>query len=184
MKNWIFFFIASILAAFFLGAILNIFILQSITVDGYSMAPTLKNGENLLINKLPYTINRKPNYGDIIAFDSRLTKPHTIITDVIDFIKYNQIVAKFINNGPVYRIKRVIGMPGDTLEFKNENVLRNGIIINEPYISIYKNYSNEKVIVPQNHIFVMGDNRNNSVDSRDMGSIPLNHVIGKYILKF
>jgi signal peptidase I len=77
-------------------------------------------------------------------------------------------------------VKRVIGKPGDVLEFKAHKVYRNSEALNEPYIKEMMNYeSDNKWVVPDNHIFVLGDNRNNSEDSRMIGFIPLDHVMGK-----
>ena len=184
--RWSLYLLASFSIAFLIASIIIVFIIQPICVDGYSMESTLRDKEKILIDKLPHTFNIELNYGDIVAFDSRINKPHTITTDLIDYIKYGQFLSAIFNKGePIYRIKRVIGKPGDTLELKNETVIRNGKVLKEPYIRIFMNYtSNIKITVPQNHIFVMGDNRNNSVDSKDIGCIPLDHVIGKYVFKF
>ncbi|HZG80558.1 MAG TPA: signal peptidase I, partial [Brevibacillus sp.] len=79
-------------------------------------------------------------------------------------------------------IKRVIGKPGDVLEFKDNQVYRNGVPLEEPYIKEKMEYMSDKVVtVPENHVFVMGDNRNDSTDSRELGAIPMNHIIGTMI---
>jgi len=85
----------------------------------------------------------------------------------------------------IFWIKRVIGKAGDRLEFKNGKVYRDGVPLDEPYVKEPMLYtSDEVIVVPEGHIFVMGDNRNNSFDSRMVGPIPVDHVIGKYIFKF
>jgi signal peptidase I len=79
-----------------------------------------------------------------------------------------------------FYVKRLIGKPGDILEFKDHKVYRNGIALQEPYIKEVMNFiSDKKWVVPDKYIFVMGDNRNNSNDSRSIGFIPLDHVLGK-----
>ena len=76
--------------------------------------------------------------------------------------------------------KRVIGRPGDTLEFKDGHVWRNGEELQEPYTKDpAMNYSRTTpVVVPEGHVFVMGDNRNHSSDSRFIGPVPVDHVLG------
>jgi signal peptidase I len=79
-------------------------------------------------------------------------------------------------------IKRVIGKPGDTLEFKNHKVYRNGQALDEPYVKEQMIFESDKQwVVPEGHIWVMGDNRNNSSDSRVIGFVPLDHVLGKKV---
>ena len=74
----------------------------------------------------------------------------------------------------------MIGKPGDQLELKDDKMYRNGVPLDEPYINeAMRANGNKKWTVPADHIFVMGDNRNNSMDSRVIGYIPLDHVLGK-----
>ena len=77
-------------------------------------------------------------------------------------------------------VKRVIGRPGDVLEFKDGHVWRNGEQLQEPYTKDTKmNYTRStSVTVPEGHVFVMGDNRNHSSDSRFIGPVPVDHVLG------
>ena len=80
----------------------------------------------------------------------------------------------------VYYVKRVIGKPGDVLEISSGELYRNGEKLEEPYIKETMNaFSQGKWEVPDGHVFVMGDNRNHSDDSRSIGAVPLNHVLGK-----
>jgi signal peptidase I len=169
-----------IILIFFISSAINIIAFQIIRIDGLSMEPTLHNKDIVIVNKLNRFVKAMPSYGDIVIFDKRLNKAHSIKTDISDNIISNPIFNKTEQN---YCIKRVIGLPGDTLEIKNKTIKRNGKILNEPYIEIFFEYSSMKITVPQKHIFVMGDNRSNSKDSRDIGSIPLNHVIGKLLFK-
>ncbi|MNC74020.1 Signal peptidase I S [compost metagenome] len=79
----------------------------------------------------------------------------------------------------IFYVKRVIGLPGDAIEVKNGNVFRNGEQLNETYIKEAMDVGTDQVWeVPEDHIFVMGDNRNNSNDSRSIGPIPQDHVMG------
>lgn len=83
-----------------------------------------------------------------------------------------------------YWIKRVIGEAGDTIEFKDGRVYRNGTELVEIYIKEEMVVPFETIVVPENYIFVMGDNRNGSKDSRDIGPIPKENVLGKVLLRY
>lgn len=126
-----------------------------VRVDGFSMIPTLQNGEYILVNKLAYKTGQ-PNRGDIIVF--RLPGDET--QDLI---------------------KRVIGLPGDTVHISDGTVTINGAKLQEPYIAQNPLYFGEWT-VPEGFLFVLGDNRNDSRDSHQWGLLPLENVIGKSVL--
>jgi signal peptidase I len=169
--------ISTIGIAFILSSIVGIFVFQPYKVDGHSMDPTLHDKERVYVSKLDHTFSYLPNYGDIVIIDSRVDRNRTFKDDLTE----NPIIQLIMNNHDhTFFIKRVIGKPGDILEYKNQHVYRNGVILNEPYLKEMMNDQTEnKWIVPANHIFVMGDNRNNSEDSRMIGFIPLDHVLGQ-----
>lgn len=129
------------------------FVFAPIVVDGTSMIPTLEDRERLIINKLVYYVS-EPKRGDIIVFHS----PE--------------------NND---WIKRVIGLPGDQVEMKNGELHINGEVFKEEYLHDVITPDFEKVDVPEGMLFVMGDNRYNSKDSRNpfVGPIPMDSVVGK-----
>jgi signal peptidase I len=159
MWSWI----STIGIAFAVSSIIGIFIIQPYKVEGHSMDPTLHDKERVYVSKLPHTFSYLPEYGDIVIIDSRVDRGRTIKDDVLE----NPIFQLLLNTTDhAFYIKRVIGKPGV-----------------EPYIKEMMQYeSDQKWIVPENHIFVMGDNRNNSEDSRMIGYIPLDHVLGKKAL--
>ncbi len=125
-----------------------------VRVDGYSMLPTLNHGEYVLVNRMAYRF-APPQRGDIIVFQSPLDPRE-------DFIK------------------RVIGLPGDTVEIYNGQVHINGYPVTEPYILAPPAYRG-KWDVPAGHFFVLGDNRNDSSDSHTWGTLDTQLVIGKAI---
>lgn len=139
---------------------INIFIIQSFLVKGPSMLPTLHEEERLFVSKFIFKL-RVPRTGDIVV----------IIPPGDPTRKY---------------IKRVIAGPGQSINIQEEKVFVGGEELNEPYIKekTLQNYG--LVIVPQDAIFVMGDNRNCSKDSRDssVGFVPLKNVVGKAIFVF
>jgi signal peptidase I len=126
-----------------------------VRVDGFSMLPTLHDGEFVLVNKLAYHTG-SPTRGDIIVFQSTTEKDLDLI-------------------------KRVIGLPGDHIVIGNGKVSINGQTLNEPYIAAAPNYSG-KWNVPKGYLFVLGDNRNDSSDSHAWGFLPIQNVIGKALL--
>ena len=126
-----------------------------VRVDGYSMTPSLQNGEYILVNKLAYKTG-EPQRGDIVVFIFPVD-PHEDL------------------------IKRVIGLPGERVAIHNGVVAIDGVQINEPYIAAAPLYDGEWV-VSDGQLFVLGDNRNESKDSHQWGLLPLENVVGKAVL--
>ena len=125
---------------------------QNFRIEGASMLPTLHEGEYLIINKLIYYLE-EPERGDII-------------------------VLHFPNDRSRDFIKRIIGLPGDTVEIRNGEVRVNGYLLNEPYISAPPN-NNKTWQIPEDQFFVVGDNRPNSSDSRSWSYLPREDIIGR-----
>lgn len=128
-----------------------------VRVDGSSMEPTLHNDELIIVNRLAYRFSQ-PESGDIIVFHL----PHDPETDYI---------------------KRIIGLPGDTIAISEKQVYVNGEKIVETYIAA-PTHNQGSWTVPQGELFVMGDNRNNSADSRTWGTVPLEDVTGKALIVY
>lgn len=153
------------------------FIASPARLSGASMLPSFKDGDYVLLLKA----YRGVRYGDVIAFDSRLKRNRTIL-DNFDELRNN--IGRRISGRPDYNLlmKRVIGLSGDILEIKEGQLYRNGELMAEPYILEAMNEEAPKqYIVPEGCVFVLGDNRNDSVDSRELGPIPLDHITGKVI---
>ncbi len=155
----------SIIVAVAIAFLIRTFIFEPYLVEGSSMYPTLVNHERLIVNKFGYFVG-DPKKGEIVIF------------------RYPQDESRDF-------IKRVIAVGGDTVEMRDGKVLVNGKVVAEDYT--WKddpkgiNHSNfRKSVVPKDHIFVLGDNRNNSRDSRfpDVGFVPLNLVKGKAAVAF
>ncbi|BCJ86996.1 signal peptidase I [Effusibacillus dendaii] len=173
--------IGTLATAVALSVLISAFVFQPTKVLGSSMEPTLQNNEYIFISKLPHTLKSEPDYGDIVIIDSRIDRTRTVKDDIVESPFFNLVTGHTDHDTWV---KRVIGKPGDVLEFRDHKVYRNGTALNEPYLKETMNYStNQKITVPADHIFVMGDNRNYSKDSRMIGSIPLDHVLGKMVIK-
>ena len=129
-----------------------------IRVDGFSMEPSLHTGEFVIVNKLAYTLG-ETRRGDVIVFQYPFDPRQEYI-------------------------KRVIGLPGDIIRIENGRVYVNGQALQEDYIAAPPGYNNGDTTVPENSLFVLGDNRNNSSDSHNWGSVPMEYVIGKASLVY
>jgi signal peptidase I len=171
----------SLLFAVVLALLISIFVFQPFRVEGHSMDPTLHDKELIYVSKLSHTFSYLPDYGDIVVIDSRVDRKRTLKDDIMENPLFLLINGE--SEDHTYYVKRLIGKPGDVLEFKDHKVYRNGVALDEPYIKEPMEFtSDKKWVVPENHVFVMGDNRNNSKDSRDIGFIPLDHVMGSEML--
>lgn len=129
--------------------LIRTFLFTPIKVNGTSMVDTLHNGDTMILNKIGVKVN------DIKRF---------------------QIVV--IKTSDSYLIKRVIGLPGETIKYNNGKLYINGKVIKDKY---YKNNNTsdfEEVKIPEDSYFVMGDNRSNSIDSRRIGTIEKTDIMG------
>ena len=168
MKEEIVSWIKAIAIAFVLSLLMRQFIFTATTVYGESMAPTFQSGDVVIVSKV-----NEINRSDMIVFD-----------------------APDSDEGELY-IKRVIGVPGDSIEVRDDRLYINGKLVEEPYLEQNKQnaslgYFTEnftlddytgKSKVPEGYVFVMGDNRLISKDSRLIGFIALDKVIGEVVFR-
>ncbi len=146
----------------FLLALILFLVVNTITsryeVQSLSMEPTLHEGEYLIVSKISYWLSQ-PERGDIIV----LAPPN--------------------NQSDIPYIKRVIGLPGDTVEAYDGRLWVNGIALNEPYISGPIAYRGNWTL-KENEYFVLGDNRNNSSDSHSWGLLPRKNIMGLAVFRY
>ncbi len=140
----------------------RLFVAQPFIVSGESMDPTFKNGQYLIIDELSYRFSA-PERGDVIIF-------------------------RYPRNPSEYFIKRIIGLPGDTVHIANETVTvtsKDGTAqtLDEPYVVNVGDGPNSTYTVPEGNYFVMGDNRPESSDSRIWGMLPRNNIIGRAFVR-
>lgn len=157
-------------------------VLQNFVIEGISMEPTLHQNQFILVNKLAYT------HFDLNA-PLRLVDPSAPVNVIYPFgmPKYGDIVVfEYPNDISKDYIKRIIGLPGDEVSVRDGVVFVNGQQLAEPYLQGAPTYcqsydlcANESVFVDQDAFFVMGDNRENSSDSREWGMLPIDRMIGQ-----
>ena len=128
-----------------------------IRVEGSSMEPSLHDGEMVVVNRLAYRW-AEPSRGDIVVF-------------------------RFPFDPSRRFIKRVIGLPGDSIEARDGLVYVNGMALDEPYVAAPPRYAGAWQVQAE-ELFVLGDNRNNSSDSQNWGALPTSEVIGKAVLVY
>lgn len=164
-KNELWEWIKALVIAFVIAVLIRYILFTPIVVDGDSMMPTLKDGDRMIVNKIGYTIG-EPDRFDIVVFHAPEGKDY---------------------------IKRVIGLPGDTIEYKDDQLYINGKAYEEPYLDEYKSQITEGTltqdftlqeidptldVIPEGYVFVMGDNRRYSKDSRHIGIVSEDKLIG------
>jgi signal peptidase I len=160
--DWVVVIAVALLVAF----VVRTFVLAHFVVEGSSMYSTLETGDRVFVNKLSYRLH-DPNRGDVVVL--------------------HQITGASERD----LIKRVIALPGETVEVRNCNVLIDGLVLNEPYLDpdvvtptdCGGDYSLDGP-VPENHVFVMGDNRGGSQDSRVIGTINEDDLVGRAFVVF
>ncbi|HOB20617.1 MAG TPA: signal peptidase I [Candidatus Atribacteria bacterium] len=155
LKGWVFSLMTAVIAALLIRA----FIIETVLVEGSSMRPTLNNNERVILYKTGYLLGT-PRRGDIIVF--RTPKDQR-----------------------VNYVKRVIGLPGETVRITDGTVYVNGVPLTENYILAPPMQDYDELKIPEGMYFVLGDNRNNSKDSRDgeVGLIPGKNIKGKAIFR-
>ena len=136
------------------------FVMEAFWIPSGSMIPTLEIGDRVLVNKFIYRFT-EPERGDIVVFRS-------------------------VDNPDEDLIKRVVGVPGDEIAVRRGRLILNGEPQKEPYTN--KNFPDRsfyaRTTVPEGHVFVMGDNRGNSADSRVFGPLPKKNIEGEAFLRF
>ncbi|MDE0067888.1 MAG: signal peptidase I [Acidimicrobiaceae bacterium] len=156
-----------------LALLIRMFLVQAYYIPSSSMEETLRNDDRVLVNKLSYRFGDVER-GDVIVF----AKPDDALGDIKDFIK------------------RVIALEGETISFSNGRVLIDGEALDEPYVDRPSTFVNGRLmncanepaaadycLVPQGTVFVMGDNREGSTDSRTFGPIEIDSIVGRAFIK-
>lgn len=161
VKKEIYEWIKSIIIAFVLAYIIKFTLIESYATPTLSMYPTIQTQDRMMAEKITYRF-KKPQRQDIVVF-------------------YPPPAA---NAGNKKYLKRVVAIEGDVIEIKNSKMYLNGKVVFEPYLNEAPYYTLLPTKVPKGHIFVLGDNRNNSADSHIWGTLPEKNVIGRLIFRY
>ena len=190
--------IVCILVALILALLIRYFIGTPTVVKQSSMKPTLIENQRLILNRWTRTTNKMPERWDIITLEAPSEK-YVYDYDENNVIAryeneptnwFNKFVYYFLEIGKESYIKRVIALPGEHLEIKDGKVYINGEELDEPYLqegvvtTVDSNQPYYDLVVPENCVFVMGDNRTASTDSRAFGCIPLEKLEGTVWIRF
>lgn len=144
----------TILPAILIALLINVFVGQATRVEGQSMEPNLHTDQRLVVEKVSY----------------RFHGPQ----------RFDIVVLKLPDQGEDLLIKRVIGLPGETIEIKDGSVYINGQVLDEPFVAQQMRPDRDsQVTIPPLCVFVLGDNRNHSNDSRSFGPIPIENIVGR-----
>jgi len=149
----------TVLPALLIALLINVFVGQATRVEGQSMEPNLHTDQRLVVEKVSY----------------RFHGPQ----------RFDVVVLKLPNQSEELLIKRVVGLPGETVEIRDETVYINGEPLDEPFSHGITNAGrHSRVTVPPLHVFVLGDNRDHSNDSRAFGPIPIDNIVGRAWLSY
>ena len=167
-----------LLTALAIAVVIKTFLIQPFWIPSESMVPTIEVNDRVMVNKLTVRFGQ-PNRGDIIVFrdpaapDIEESIPELFLRTVLEAVGVRV-------RGHDDLIKRVIGLPGETLSIEDNRVHIDGVPLAEPYLPNGVTMpSLEPVTIGRDEVFVMGDNRRSSFDSRNFGTIPMEDVIGK-----
>lgn len=144
----------TVVPAILIALLINVFIGQATRVEGQSMEPNLHSDQRLVVEKVSY----------------RFHGPQ----------RFDVVVLKLPIQGDELLIKRIVGLPGETVEIRDGLIYINGEPLDEPFTdSDTRPGRSERVMVPPLHVFVLGDNRNHSNDSRSFGPVPIENIVGR-----
>lgn len=187
----------SIVIAIVIALVVKYFIGTPTIVRQTSMNNTLLEGERLWLNRWIRTVNGEYRFGDIVTFEAPSTSYVSLGNVDFDYpvaeYKYEpqglwgKFVYYVLETNKTSYIKRIIGLEGDHIKIENGNVYRNGEKLQENYlkeniVTEGKVYSD--IVVPEGYVFVMGDNREHSTDSRDFGCVPIEKIESRVAFRF
>jgi signal peptidase I len=168
--------IAVIGGALIVALVIKTFLIQAFYIPSGSMETTLEIGDRVLVNKLSYRVH-EVNRGDLVVFEAAEGEGDC-------GQPVNQAAASAAEGGIKDLIKRVIGLPGDVVEGRDGQLLVNDRILVEPYLDDGVTTSDfEPATIPEGCIWVMGDNRGDSRDSRSFGPIDEDHIVGRAFVR-
>jgi len=157
-RTWVTELVETVLPALAIAVAVNLFLVQPRTVHGQSMEPNLHESQRLLVDLVTYHL-RAPRRGEIVILDVPRVDPDPLV-------------------------KRVVGLPGETIEIREGIVYVNNRRLAEPYLHQITPGTLVPQVVPEGHVFVLGDNRASSYDSRYFGMVPFEAILGRACARF
>jgi signal peptidase I len=172
-----------LVAALILTVLVKGFLIQAFFIPSRSMEPTLDVGDRVVVNRLAYRIG-DPAHGDVVVFLRPTGTGEAAADGPLSWVR--RAVAQGLGGTPPGSedlIKRVVGLPGDTIQGRNGRLYRNGRRVPEPYLA-GRGFTTDfaPVKVKPDHYWVMGDNREDSADSRVFGQVPRSALVGRAVL--
>lgn len=172
-----------LIAALTVAVLIKSFLIQPFYIPSGSMVPTILVNDRVMVSKLNYRFG-EPQRGDIVVF-------HSPYNDVRDSESIPELVVRHVLEAVGIRtaatdefIKRVVGLPGETIEVRGNVVFIDGQPLSEPYLPPGTRMPDmAPQEIPADHVFVMGDNREGSSDSRKFGPIPTSDIVGEAVLR-
>jgi signal peptidase I len=172
---------AFVVPAFVVAVLIKVFVAQAYYIPSTSMEPQLGVGDRVLVSRLSYRLH-EPRRGDVVVFDEpgatgdRGTPPMRVVRSVLG--------ALGVGTGGDTLVKRVVALPGETVEGREGRVFVDGRELSEPYLArdqVTSAFGPQRV--PADQLWVLGDSRENSVDSRSFGPVPLDDLEGRAVLR-
>ncbi len=164
-----------VLIALVLAVLVKTVAFQAFFIPSESMFDTLQVNDRVLVNKISYRIGQ-PQRGDVVVFDRTPDTEESLSGALLR----NLAESIGLRTPEADLIKRVIGLPGETVEIADNEVLINGIPLAEPYLrEVARTSSMDRITIPEDEYFVMGDNRSRSLDSRSFGPVTREEIVGK-----
>ncbi len=170
---------SAVIIALFISLSFHSYVFAATEVKQSSMQNTLYEGQRVIENKITYSFT-KPQRGDIVIINKE-RKEGIFNVFIANTIEFAESFYKSTENDNKRLIKRVIGVPGDTIDIRDGKVYLNGEEYIEPYVATdtYPNSTKFPITIPEEEYFVMGDNREVSLDSRDLGLFHISKIEGK-----
>ena len=154
--------------------------IQNFRVEGSSMDPTLESGQYLIVNKIIYASFELNDVAPYVPFVHENDGPaERTLFAFHSPVRGEVVIFHYPQNPERDFVKRVIGIPGDTIEIRRGDVYRNGDLLEEDYVTHDSARSYDPVTVSAGHYYVLGDNRRASNDSRDWGLVPADYIVGR-----
>lgn len=173
-----------ILVAALIAIGVKAFVAQAFYIPSASMEPQLTAGDRVVVSRTAYELH-DPRRGDVVVFDDPDASAEADDSFVVVRLGRDALEAVgAIRPEDAELIKRIVGLPGETVEGRADGIHIDGRRLDEPYLDASVTTPPfPAVIVPEGHVFVMGDNRNNSKDSRRFGAVPADSIVGRAVAR-